>query len=155
MDNVKLADIDALNRNRQPPQEGENLFTDLLWADPMAQKGRAPSPRGEGKTFGPDITDKFCQQNKITYILRAHQMCDKGFENNHTNKLFTVFSAPNYCDQMGNKGAICIVRRRSEDKEKEGGKAVDYLPEFIQYDASPHPKTQSMQYANPLLRFGM
>lgn len=33
-------------------------------------------------------------------------MKDEGYAVEHDGKCITVFSAPNYCDQMGNKGAL-------------------------------------------------
>ena len=39
-------------------------------------------------------------------MVRSHEVKDEGFEEEHGGKLITVFSAPNYCDQMGNKGAF-------------------------------------------------
>lgn len=50
-DDVTLDDIRAIDRFRQPPDEG--LMCDLLWSDPMAQLGRATSKRGVGVQFGP------------------------------------------------------------------------------------------------------
>lgn len=32
---------------------------DLLWADPIPNKGRCPSKRGVSMGFGPDVSDKF------------------------------------------------------------------------------------------------
>lgn len=49
-------------------------------------------------------------------------------------KLVTVFSAPNYCDQMGNKGAL--LRFDSDCK---------YEPK--QFIAVPHPPIRPMAYA--------
>lgn len=46
------------------------------------------------------------------------QVKDEGYAVEHNGKCITVFSAPNYCDQMGNKGAfirfgraftVCVV----------------------------------------------
>ena len=51
----------------------------------------------------------------------------EGYSIEQGNKVITVFSAPNYCDVRGNKGAIIIFK---------GG---DMIPNFIQFEASPHP----------------
>lgn len=38
-------------------------------------------------------------------IVRSHEVKEEGYEVEHNGRLITIFSAPNYCDQMGNKGA--------------------------------------------------
>jgi hypothetical protein len=50
--------------------------TDLLWSDPEETSGWGISPRGAGHTFGPDVTEQFCQRNKLKCVCRAHQVCD-------------------------------------------------------------------------------
>ncbi|KAK2510452.1 hypothetical protein Q9233_017728 [Columba guinea] len=55
----------------------------------------------------------------------------------------TVFSAPNYCDQMGNKGSYIHLR------------GSDLRPDFHQFTAVPHPNVKPMIYANTLLQLGM
>ena len=39
-------------------------------------------------------------------IVRSHEMKDQGYEEEAGGKVITIFSAPNYCDQMKNKGAF-------------------------------------------------
>jgi serine/threonine-protein phosphatase 5 len=39
-------------------------------------------------------------------IVRSHEMKDQGYEEEADGKVITIFSAPNYCDQMKNKGAF-------------------------------------------------
>ena len=56
--------------------------------------------------FGPDITANFCNVNNIEYIIRSHEVKPEGYEVNHNGKCITVFSAPNYCDTIGNLGAL-------------------------------------------------
>lgn len=53
----------------------------------------------------------------------------------------TVFSAPNYCDQMGNMGAL--LRFDSELEWKA-----------VQFEAVPHPPIRPMQYASMGSLFG-
>lgn len=105
-DGVKLKDIAEIDRFKEPPQDG--LFSDLLWADPTEADGRAPSKRGVGMSFGPDVTRSFLQGNKLDLIVRSHEMRSNGFEVEQKGQLVTIFSAPNYCDQMGNKGAFLV-----------------------------------------------
>ncbi len=33
-------------------------------------------------------------------MVRSHEVKDEGYEEDHDGKLITVFSAPNYCDQV-------------------------------------------------------
>ncbi|CAH1396592.1 unnamed protein product [Nezara viridula] len=136
-DGVTLNDIRSIERNRQPPEEG--LMCDLLWSDPQNAFGRAPSKRGVGIQFGPDVTKAFIEANNLDYIVRSHEVKSEGYENAHDNKCITVFSAPNYCDTMGNKGAFITLNGR------------DMKPKFTSYSAVPHPDIKPMAYANPLL----
>jgi len=139
-DGVTLDDIRATERNRQPPDEG--IMCDLLWSDPQAMFGRAPSKRGIGCQFGPDVTRKFLTDNNLDYVVRSHEVKDNGYEVTHDGKCITVFSAPNYCDSMGNKGAFINLI---------GSSSSEMAPEFVTYQAVPHPNVKPMAYANSLL----
>src|SRR5690606_17544449 len=77
-DNVTLDDIRAIDRFRQPPDEG--LMCDILWSDPMPSNGRWPSKRGVGCQFGPDVTESFLKLNKLDYVIRSHEVKENGYE---------------------------------------------------------------------------
>jgi len=130
---VTLKDIEDIKRFREPPESG--LMSDLLWSDPQPMLGRAPSKRGLGFSFGPDYTQKFLEQNNLQLLIRSHEVKDDGYVVEHNGKCITVFSAPNYCDQMGNKGAFI----RFTDKAME--------PQFTTYECVPHPNVPPMRYA--------
>uniref|UniRef100_H2L6Z0 Serine/threonine-protein phosphatase n=1 Tax=Oryzias latipes TaxID=8090 RepID=H2L6Z0_ORYLA len=140
-DGVTLDDIRKIDRNRQPPDSGP--MCDLLWSDPQPQNGRSVSKRGVSCQFGPDVTESFLEKNKLDYIIRSHEVKAEGYEVTHSGKCITVFSAPNYCDQMGNKGAYIHLR------------GSDLKPEFHQFTAVPHPNVKPMAYANTLMQLGM
>uniref|UniRef100_A0A8C7FQZ8 Serine/threonine-protein phosphatase n=1 Tax=Oncorhynchus kisutch TaxID=8019 RepID=A0A8C7FQZ8_ONCKI len=140
-DGVMLDDLRKIDRNRQPPDSGP--MCDLLWSDPQPQNGRSVSKRGVSCQFGPDVTERFLDQNKLDYIVRSHEVKAEGYEVTHSGKCITVFSAPNYCDQMANKGAYIHLR------------GSDLKPEFHQFTAVPHPNVKPMAYANSLMQMGM
>lgn len=145
-DTVTIDDLRSVERNRQPPEEG--IMCELLWSDPQPQNGRSPSKRGVGCQFGeltivefcmklhlmcviilagPDVTDNFLKRNNLDYIIRSHEVKDMGYEIAHNGKCITVFSAPNYCDTMGNKGAYIILNGK------------EMKPNYEVYEAVPHP----------------
>lgn len=136
-DNVKLEDIRKIDRNRQPPNDG--LMCEILWSDPMLVDGRVVSKRGIAIAFGPDVTRKFCELNNLDYIIRSHEVKQMGYEVAHDGQCITVFSAPNYCDTMGNQGAIIRLE------------APSLKPDFLRFDAVSHPDMKPMAYANHLL----
>mmetsp|Transcript_16274 Transcript_16274/g.23974 ORF Transcript_16274/g.23974 Transcript_16274/m.23974 type:complete len:506 (-) Transcript_16274:38-1555(-) len=129
---VTLDDIRGIKRGCEPPDSG--LMSDLLWSDPQPFPGKSPSKRGIGWSFGPDITAAFLESNGLELLVRSHEVKDDGYLVEHGGKTITIFSAPNYCDQMGNKGAFIHF---------EG----DLKPSFTQYDAVSHPPVRPMAYA--------
>ena len=40
-------------------------------------------------------------------VVRSHEVKDEGYEIEHDGKLITVFSAPNYCDQVTRSFFTC------------------------------------------------
>ncbi|XP_071507898.1 serine/threonine-protein phosphatase 5-like [Diadema antillarum] len=137
-DDVTLDDLRAIKRNMQPPESGP--MCELLWSDPQLRPGRSPSKRGVGIQFGPDITKRFLEKNSLEYIVRSHEVKNEGYEVTHDGKCITVFSAPNYCDQIGNKGAFINL-------------GSDLKPNFRTYEAVPHPNVRPMAYANSMFGF--
>jgi serine/threonine-protein phosphatase 5 len=139
-DGVKLSDIEAVSRFQEPPESG--IMSDILWSDPQPFAGRGPSKRGVGMSFGPDVTARFLDDNGLGMLIRSHEVKDEGYVVEHDGRCVTVFSAPNYCDQMGNKGAFVRLRRDQE-------------PEYVVFSAQPHPPVRPMQYAGMGLLGGL
>ena len=105
-DGVTLEDIRKIKRFREVPESG--IMCELLWSDPTNINGRHPSNRGVAITFGPDVAKNFLRTNKLQKLVRSHECKSEGYE--ILGDVITVFSAPNYCDSMGNKGAIIQLK---------------------------------------------
>lgn len=52
----------------------------MLWADPQPQNGWGPSKRGVGKSFGPDVVQRFLKTNNLELVIRSHEVKDEGYE---------------------------------------------------------------------------
>jgi serine/threonine-protein phosphatase with EF-hands len=61
---------------------------DILWSDPQHTDGCVPnSLRGAGTYFGPDVTEKFLQRNKLQFLVRSHECKPDGHEIMHSGKV--------------------------------------------------------------------
>jgi diadenosine tetraphosphatase ApaH/serine/threonine PP2A family protein phosphatase len=93
---------------RQIPDCG--LLCDLLWSDPDKDiTGWSENDRGVSFTFGPDVVSRFLQKHDMDLICRAHQVVEDGYEFFSKRQLVTLFSAPNYCGEFDNAGAMMSV----------------------------------------------
>jgi len=137
-DNIKIENIQKIDRKREPPASG--LMSDMLWADPQVGNGRGASKRGVGQSFGPDITERFLKDNNLDLVIRSHEVKPSGYQIEHNGQLVTLFSAPNYCDQVGNMGAIAVI-------------GTNLKPQYTSFSHVPHPTVPPMAYASPL--FGL
>jgi len=112
----QIDQIRLIDRKQEVPHDG--AMCDLLWSDPDdIPGGWGLSPRGAGYLFGNDIVKKFCHNNNISLIARAHQLVMEGFKELFDNTIVTVWSAPNYCYRCGNVAAILEL---GEDGRNDG-----------------------------------
>lgn len=86
------------------------LLCDLLWADPDKDiVGWGENDRGVSFTFGEDVVAQFLRRHDLDLICRAHQVVEDGYEFFARRQLVTIFSAPNYCGEFDNAGAMMSV----------------------------------------------
>lgn len=82
----------------------EPHLEEILWSDPVdGLKGAYRSPRGAGKLFGEDITDKILSIFNVNALIRGHESSAKGYKTNHHGKVLTLFSrkGPPYFNEQG------------------------------------------------------
>lgn len=137
-DLTKMSKVSAITRPTEIPEGG--LLCDLLWSDPAKDvQGWAESERGISYLFGNDIISKFLEQNGFDLICRAHQVVEDGYEFFGKRQLVTVFSAPDYCGEFDNSGALMSVNEdlicsfeilQSQSKAK-GGKKRPKTPKYF------------------------
>lgn len=113
------ADIDKVNRFIEPPLSG--FLCDLLWSDPVDDKDArkyafTKNPQRECSVkFGLDPVKKILKANNFISIIRAHQVQVDGYKMHRWGgtqcfpSVITVFSAPNYCGEYHNKGAVILI----------------------------------------------
>ncbi len=107
-DLTSLDKIKKIVRPTEVPDKG--LLCDLLWSDPDDNvNGWGDNERGVSVIFSADIVSKFIKDLDIDLVCRAHQVVEHGYLFFANRQLVTVFSAPNYCGQFNNNGAMMSV----------------------------------------------
>ena len=100
--------IQKIMRPTDVPEEG--LLCDILWSDPDENaSGWGANDRGVSVTFNEKVLKNFLEKNELDLLCRAHQVVEDGYEFFGNRSLVTVFSAPNYCGEFDNSGAIMEV----------------------------------------------
>ncbi|KAJ9545654.1 hypothetical protein OSB04_025361 [Centaurea solstitialis] len=106
-----LSNLDEIRNLQRPtaiPDTG--LLCDLLWSDPSKDvRGWGMNDRGVSYTFGPDKVSEFLTKHDLDLVCRAHQVVEDGYEFFADRQLVTIFSAPNYCGEFDNAGAMMSV----------------------------------------------
>ena len=107
----ELTNIDQINKIMRPtdvPDTG--LLCDLLWSDPDKETHKwQENERGVSYVFGPEVVTEFLRKNDLDLVCRAHQVVEDGYEFFAKRQLVTIFSAPNYCGEFDNSGAMMSV----------------------------------------------
>lgn len=71
----------------------ESFLEEMLWSDPNETiKDTCASPRGAGRLFGRNITNRALRRFNAKILIRGHEPCAEGFKANHSGKVLTLFS---------------------------------------------------------------
>ncbi|GAA5880871.1 hypothetical protein JCM1840_003307 [Sporobolomyces johnsonii] len=106
-----MDDIRRIQRPTDVPDYG--LLNDLLWSDPSdTALDWEDNERGVSYCFGKTVIGAFLARYDFDLICRAHMVVEDGYEFWNERTLVTIFSAPNYCGEFDNFGAVMSV---SED----------------------------------------
>jgi serine/threonine-protein phosphatase PP1 catalytic subunit len=111
-----LDQIRKIVRPTDVPEQGFIIFIclgllcDLLWSDPDKDvNGWGQNDRGVSVTFSGTVVESFNKKNDLDLVCRAHQVVEEGYEFFANRQLVTIFSAPNYCGEFDNAGAMMSV----------------------------------------------
>lgn len=103
-----MDEIRNVNRPTDVPDFG--LINDLLWSDPSdAVNEWEDNERGVSYCFNKVAINKFLSRFGFDLVCRAHMVVEDGYEFFNDRSLVTVFSAPNYCGEFDNWGAVMSV----------------------------------------------
>ncbi|KAK8201773.1 serine/threonine-protein phosphatase PP-Z2 [Phyllosticta paracitricarpa] len=103
-----MDDIRQIARPTDVPDYG--LLNDLLWSDPADMDNDwEANERGVSYCFGKKVIMEFLQRHDFDLVCRAHMVVEDGYEFFNDRILVTVFSAPNYCGEFDNWGAVMSV----------------------------------------------
>ncbi|KAJ1894859.1 serine/threonine protein phosphatase Pzh1 [Coemansia sp. IMI 209127] len=107
-DLASMEQVKQLQRPCDVPDHG--VLNDLLWSDPSDSAADwEDNERGVSYCFGKSIITDFLRRMDFDLICRAHMVVEDGYEFFHGRQLVTVFSAPNYCGEFDNSGAVMNV----------------------------------------------
>jgi len=105
---MSMEQIKKISRPTDVPEVG--MVCDFLWADPdIDMKGWAESDRGVSYIFGTDVVSSFLEKHNFDVVVRAHQVVADWYEFFSGRQLITLFSAPNYCGEFDNSGAMMEI----------------------------------------------
>jgi diadenosine tetraphosphatase ApaH/serine/threonine PP2A family protein phosphatase len=118
--------IPTFDRNCELAMHGP--LCGLAWNDPGEVQDWVDNQRGVGLMFGVSQTNKFCAENGVKLICRAHQLAMKGFEWHFgEEQIVTVWSAPNYSYTTVNQASVLKINSRKERQ-------------FVVFDAAPNER---------------
>ena len=84
----------------------------MVWSDPddsLYFDFCTNKERGISVCFSKKQVEEFTKKNDLDLICRAHQVVEDGYEFFAKRQLVTLFSAPNYCNEFDNAGAMMSV----------------------------------------------
>jgi len=89
---IKTSEIDLNYEN------ADKILLQIMWNDPKSNlKGFTESFRGRDiKFFGEDVFKDFMRENKLDYLIRAHERFPKGYKWFFNEQLLSIFSSANY-----------------------------------------------------------
>jgi hypothetical protein len=98
----------------------ERHLEEILWNDPWKGiKGTIASPRGAGRLFGEDVTNKLLTMLNVKALIRGHESCPDGYKSIHGGRVLTLFSrkGPPYNNRFGAYLHLNLLQKVEKPKQ--------------------------------------
>lgn len=92
------------------------IILDLLWSSPIEYVandnylGDNHTKELRKKFFDENLISEFLEKNNLSYLIRSHSILESGFEKLYNDKVFSIFSSSNYCEETNSAGIIMISK---------------------------------------------
>ena len=114
-DMTSMDQIKTVQRPAKIPEKG--ILCDLLWSDPSDDSSQfniksnewGDNDRGVSYIFSDTVVKRMMDKFDIDLIVRGHQVMEEGYQFFAERKLVTIFSAPEYCGDFDNNGAMLQI----------------------------------------------
>ncbi|CAG0920710.1 unnamed protein product [Notodromas monacha] len=122
--------VDAINTIPVPlsdPEKESPLAWEIMWNDPAHEQaltgnglmslklnaGFAPNVRrGTAHVFSQAALQAFLERNKLSHVIRAHEVQQAGFQLHQKGRLLTVFSSSQYCGYSNEAACVFAENNR-------------------------------------------
>jgi diadenosine tetraphosphatase ApaH/serine/threonine PP2A family protein phosphatase len=123
--------------NCMPGTQRHRTLMNIVWSDPLSDarpnEWQPHYVQGRGHeilSFSSKTTQEFCARNRISMILRGHEVAEHGYEMLHSGRVCTVFSARNYCGSRRNDAALVLLQPDEDGHVQIKFKTLQHLRFF-------------------------
>ena len=120
-ENVKSLD-DIMSIKKPYSVYDSQVVLDLLWSVPEELKyeytGNNFTTNVRKRFFNENLVGEFMKNNKVEYIIRSHDVLEHGFEKLYDGRVFSIYSALNYCGVYNNSAGIISINKTSKIQPK-------------------------------------
>ena len=101
---IKTQDLASVSKN------AAKSLMQIMWNDPKSKiNGFSDSFRGiDIKNFGEDVFNDFMEKNKLSYLIRSHELYPEGYKWFFNKRLLSIFSSANY--RGTNQASYAIIK---------------------------------------------
>ncbi|KAF7488631.1 Serine/threonine-protein phosphatase PP1 isozyme 3 [Sarcoptes scabiei] len=112
------------------PEIESKASWEILWSDPVTDEEYAQIRQFRNQTSDNGFTENlrrstayyftekalrnFLQTNRLSHVIRAHELQDEGYRFHHSGLLITIFSSSRYCNTNNKSAAVFISSKEDE-----------------------------------------
>lgn len=147
-----FTNLSQINSIKLPCKVKDNpILQDILWNTPeLLDKSKEEynynniTTKYRKNHFNEKMVKAFLNKNRMTMLIRSHDICELGINESYNKNIITITSATNYCGIYQNSGAILFINKSYKIQPKilviEEGLSIWQNQNWSKTEYPPSPK---------------